>query len=603
MIAMLENLSEIFNWILRGSLYSVAAVFIIVILQKLTRRALSARWRYSLWLILLARLVLPAGLETNWSLWNLTAPERWIDLIVSGEKTAADTKMPTASSAASGGDRQESMQSGENRFLRNLYGLNGFSPRVIRQALPVIWLAGALVMFACAAFVNLRLWNSVRGLSPATDSELLELFEDCKRQMRVKTMAGLVVADRVENPFLFGFIRPRVLLPAGMVRQVSSDQLRCVLLHELAHLKRGDIVTGWLLAILQSLHWFNPVIWWAFYRLRFDRETACDALVLSRMPDETRCHYGDALIGMLGRFNHPQHLPAIVAGIFENKKRFKRRLIMIKKFKTPSRREIIMAAVLLAVLSIALLTEPRPLLSQSQPDEQIVVIPDGISVNEVRIISRNSDGNVVIDADNQPQLPLSGVISLRGGIIDRNRDQPEAQDGVVILPSVRNVITTVAENVEDLDLNQMMYQLKQLREQGADIPESFKQELPNGRVLTRQSLSSILYQQLPNGRMLIRGVRHSDDTTSGQAFALSPIIVDRLVNTSQALSQLREQGVSGAFTVVETLDQTGKSLVYAMGTGDVPQILPELLKNTDGEESGFAWEEVSPGVWIGKAAG
>jgi len=47
---MSENLGEIFNWILRGSMYSVAVVFIIVIAQKLTRRVLSARWRYALWL-------------------------------------------------------------------------------------------------------------------------------------------------------------------------------------------------------------------------------------------------------------------------------------------------------------------------------------------------------------------------------------------------------------------------------------------------------------------------------------------------------------------------------------------------------------------------
>jgi hypothetical protein len=137
------------------------------------------------------------------------------------------------------------------------------------------------------------------------------------------------------------------------------------LLHELAHLKRGDIVTGWIVAILQSLPWFNPVIWWAFYRMRCDRETACDALVLSRMSDGARRHYGDALIGTMERFNHPQHQPAIVAGIIENKEQLKRRLVMIKKFRCPARREIAAVAVLFAVLSIALLTEPRPLLSQT----------------------------------------------------------------------------------------------------------------------------------------------------------------------------------------------------------------------------------------------
>ncbi|MDR0310920.1 MAG: M56 family metallopeptidase, partial [Acidobacteriota bacterium] len=240
---MWENLGEIFNWVLRGSLYSVAVVFIIVLTQKLTRRALSARWSCALWLILLARLILPtgAGPETNWSLWNLTAPERWTQENLwtqwtapdSGWQEAAGATIPMAIPAVSAGDQGKSLQSGENRLSPDAAG---FFPFEISQTLFVIWLSGVLVMISSAAFINLRLWNSVRGLNPTTDSKLLELFEDCKRQMRIKTMTGLVVTDRVENPFLFGFIRPRVLLPAGLVRQISSDQLRCVLLHELAHL-------------------------------------------------------------------------------------------------------------------------------------------------------------------------------------------------------------------------------------------------------------------------------------------------------------------------------------------------------------------------------
>jgi len=76
-------------------------------------------------------------------------------------------------------------------------------------------------------------------------------------------------------------------------------------------------------------------------------------------------NYGDVLIGMMERFTHIHRLPAI-AGILENKDQLKRRLVMIKKFRRPTRREIIAFAVLFAVLSIGFLTEPRSLLSQSE---------------------------------------------------------------------------------------------------------------------------------------------------------------------------------------------------------------------------------------------
>jgi len=419
---MWENIGEIFNHVLRASLYSVAVVFIIVITQKLTRRILSARWIYVMWLVLLAQLLLPAGigLETGWSFWNLT-PERLAQWTVAetGGLDATGITTPNGSIARSTAARSigtiettSAVDNNskiperhiENRFPLNREDFDGFSSPGIMRTLTAVWLAGVLVMIAVAAFINLRLWKSVRGLATVTDSKLLELFEDCKRQLRMKTTTGLVVTNRVENPFLFGFIRPRVLLPADLVRHTSLEQLRCILLHELAHHKRGDIITGWILAVLQSLHWFNPVIWWAFYRMRFDRESACDSLVLSRLSGETRSHYGDALIGMLERFNHPQRLPAIVAGIIENKSQLKRRLIMISKFKSPSRNETVAAAALLAVLAIALLSSPKTL--PAQPDEQVEsahVVRSGFGIYR---ILQNGDVFILTD-DGRSDIHLS----------------------------------------------------------------------------------------------------------------------------------------------------------------------------------------------------
>ena len=96
---MWEIFGEIFNWVLRASLYSVVVVFIIVLTQKLTRRVLSARWRYALWLVLLARLALPAGMETSWSLWNLATPEYWANRTLpdsGGQDAAAGVTIPMA---------------------------------------------------------------------------------------------------------------------------------------------------------------------------------------------------------------------------------------------------------------------------------------------------------------------------------------------------------------------------------------------------------------------------------------------------------------------------------------------------------------------------
>jgi TonB family protein len=363
---MWESLGEIFSWTARGSLYAVGVIFIIVLVQILMRRALSERWSYALWMILLARLVIPVGPEWEMSLWNL-APHKLMHWMKSdtaviyqaqpdGQNPVWTQAMPGGIPPASGYSIPVQENAGPNDPSKDAVSESASAWSALLAILPAIWLAGALAVISGIVFSNLRLWRSVRGLRFATDSALLELFEDCRQRMRVRTTVGLVVTARVKSPLLFGFFRPRVLVPEDFVRQIPAEQLRYIFLHELAHLKRQDILVGWLLAVLQALHWFNPLVWWAFARMRFDRELACDASVLARVSDGERRHYGGTLIGMLERFSHTQHMPA-VAGILENGTQLKRRLTMITKFRPPKRLAGIWGAILIVVLSGAMLTE------------------------------------------------------------------------------------------------------------------------------------------------------------------------------------------------------------------------------------------------------
>lgn len=363
---MWESIGEIFSWTLRGSLYAVGVIFIIVLVQLITRRTLSEQWSYALWMILLARLVIPVGPEWNMSLWNLAPHKimRWTksDTVAIYQAQSANQNpariqaMPSGIPPAVGHFVPAQMIAQPGNSSKNTASKSAPVGSALLSILSAIWLVGALAVMSGIVFSNLRLWRSVRGLRFATDSALLELFEDCRQRMSVRTTVGLVVTDRVKSPLLFGFLRPRVLLPKEFVFQIPAGQLRYIFLHELAHLKRHDIIVGWLLAFLQALHWFNPLVWWAFSRMRFDRELACDASVLARVPDGEQRHYGGTLIGMLERFSHSQHLPA-VAGILENGTQLKRRLTMITKFQRPTRLAGILAVILIVVLSGALLTE------------------------------------------------------------------------------------------------------------------------------------------------------------------------------------------------------------------------------------------------------
>jgi len=242
---------------------------------------------------------------------------------------------------------------------------SAFSFEVV-DVLSLVWLVVALCLAVFALVCNFRLWRIIKSQRLLTEGKILDLLEDCKAEIGVQTILGVVVTDKVKSPALFGVVRPRLLLPEGMVKTLSTEELRYVFLHELAHLKRHDIYLGWLMVILQVLHWFNPLVWFAFGRMRADRELACDGLVLSTMgPDKSQA-YGQTLVNLFKGFSGLQYVPG-VAGVLENKSQLKRRITMIARFKKGSYRWSALAVVLLAVLGCVALTNAK---GTTQPENK-----------------------------------------------------------------------------------------------------------------------------------------------------------------------------------------------------------------------------------------
>ncbi|MHC4595886.1 MAG: M56 family metallopeptidase, partial [Planctomycetota bacterium] len=267
------------------------------------RGKLGIRWCYCLWLVLLIRMAMPWSPQSRVSMFNLipqSVPQRYTKYApeeVADESVKSDAvEMNTGESAAVSTARvsQDTSKAVPAEPVIRKEAADQLKPGSFEVAnvLPLLWLTGALVLAVYVCAGNFHLWWLVTRQRPLTDQDILDLLEDCKSQMGIRTILGLVVSDKVKSPALFGFIRPRLLLPAGIIETLSREELRYVFLHELAHLKRHDIYVGYLSSLLQVLHWFNPLIWLAFYRMWADRELACDALVLARTQSSQAKDYG-----------------------------------------------------------------------------------------------------------------------------------------------------------------------------------------------------------------------------------------------------------------------------------------------------------------------
>ena len=114
-----------------------------------------------------------------------------------------------------------------------------------------------------------------------SDSTIITAFEEARLKLGVRQRVQLLIHPDRTIPVIWGIVRFRMLLPEA-ARQWSRDQLRSVLLHELAHIKRRDTLVQLLTQVACALHWFNPLVWCAAWRLHVERERACDDLVLAQ---------------------------------------------------------------------------------------------------------------------------------------------------------------------------------------------------------------------------------------------------------------------------------------------------------------------------------
>jgi peroxiredoxin len=253
----------------------------------------------------------------------------------------------------------------------------------------------------------------------------------------------LIESEEVESPAVYGFWRKWLLLPDGVFEHFSTVELRCIFLHELAHIKRGDLGVNWLVALLQVLHWFNPVLWLAWGRMRADRELATDALALAHVRDGDHRPYGDTILKVLEGLTGDAALPGLV-GIAENKAQLKERLAAISR---PGKHWSGAALAAIIALSIVGLTDAQT--EKSKPDQAATnnvsatnsILQSSKVLNHVRpplkAVVLLPDGTPVAGADVACKIPIPGRrLVLRQRKLESGRQGKIAQtaeDGSFIL--------------------------------------------------------------------------------------------------------------------------------------------------------------------------
>ncbi len=380
MASLHDGLLVAFRWTVETSLLAAFLIAVVSCVRLLTRKALPARWVHAMWLIVVLRLALPVLPESPWSVYNLVMPEQTFETTASRDNVeyvppiaqsqlsalppavdlAEDASPPVALSPVPITEERAVA----DRPIAAETVVDSEPP--LARVLPYVWLAGVvlvvLVIAARSLLASKRLFNGQLMVDP----EWNDALRRAQRETGVRRTVRLVETDRIQSPALYGLFRLRILIPTRLVGQLSSEQRRYVLLHELAHVKRHDIAMNWMVAGLQTLHWFNPFVWVAFALMRQDRETACDAHVLARLESNERFKYGKTLLGLMDSGTAPRLVG--VVGILESESNLRRRLRAIVAYKRPTLRRNVVSTVALVVLAVTTLTNATSASFQAPPD-------------------------------------------------------------------------------------------------------------------------------------------------------------------------------------------------------------------------------------------
>lgn len=280
----LQNLESAFTLTWQASWRACVLIAGVLIVQALAGKRLPARFRYALGLLILLRLLVPVTPTSSWSVFNLARQVRPPPAASPIVKFAVPIVMVASPSIL-----PRAATSRPSRLSRG-------------QWAAVLWLCGGTAFLLAVLWRHRKFDRWVAQLPTATNPRVVELVEQCKGEAGVRRAVRIASAPSGNSAAVFGFIRPCLLLPEGMLDTLEQREARLVLLHELFHIRRCDVLVNWIGVLALALHWFNPLAWVALRRLRADQELACDAAVLGLIEQTERGAYGRTLLKHLQEF-------------------------------------------------------------------------------------------------------------------------------------------------------------------------------------------------------------------------------------------------------------------------------------------------------------
>lgn len=446
---------KIFDYILKTSLVGIILVILILILRMILKNHMKKSIIYYIWIILILKLLIPFAPESNFSIFNIvsTLSKEETNLVVQNiQKSTINyinniSNIPTINLPTQNNEITNNSTENTNENKIN-------SSIKLKEMLNIIWLVGvSIILFkSIISYIKLKI-NLLKEYKQYKNYGFNINIKEELNFLSINKEIRVIVTNEISSPSLCGIINPKILIPLRLVNYIDNKEIRYIIIHELCHYKRKDILVAWISLLVRSIHWFNPIIHLGINIMRSDCEEACDEMVLSKLDESENIYYGNTIINVLQFINVKNIIPGTTSMI-NDKKRLKDRIKAIAQNKKFGVKTLILGSLVIIILASLFLTnkiESRKLnligssniktitvgVMPFPPKEKIIDNKDDINkivkyLNSLKIKEKKQElykgWEIKIDIVGEENYNISfigGYITVNGTEYEINKDEKE----------------------------------------------------------------------------------------------------------------------------------------------------------------------------------
>lgn len=270
---------------------TIAAIWLIVRRYARTKPQLA----YLLWMIVILKCVTPPIWDSPTGLfsWLQHVSNPVVSLtVLSNERNGTITSVPENTNRVDAPNLESNAEPAtQNPVSVTTEHRTVVVARNLRLPLRIaaaVWIFGVLAVASRIGWKWKRFRDALRT-GPET-ARIEEQVQKLAAKLSLRHVPRVAWTALPTVPAVFGFLRPMIVLPESLLKSETNLDLEPILAHELVHLYRADTLVGRLQLLVQTLWWFHPLVWWANFETRRERERACDEMVISLMDYEPlRC--------------------------------------------------------------------------------------------------------------------------------------------------------------------------------------------------------------------------------------------------------------------------------------------------------------------------